>query len=249
MGLPRWHIGQEFSCQCRKCKRCGFDFGLTKHLCFHFQSHFQILLSVFCFPLYFFIHTFSVSSNFSVLCICTCYAFAHAIPSTSKIFLSYFSSWLNNYFFNHHLFLHMPVCVLSTQLCLILCGRKDCSPPGSPVHGIIQARILERVAVSSSRSSLPRDQTRISCISCTGRQILYHCATWEAFSCTCVCPAAQSCLTPCNPLNCTQQIFLAGLGMSPLASHIYLGILNSIIVHITLSVLTVDYLPFFPTML
>ena len=41
----------------------------------------------------------------------------------------------------------------------------DCSPPGSPVHGILQARILEWVAISFSRvSSQPRDQTRVSCI-------------------------------------------------------------------------------------
>ena len=45
--------------------------------------------------------------------------------------------------------------------------------PGSSVHGILQARILEQVAISSSRvSSLPRDQTHVSCISCIGRQIL-----------------------------------------------------------------------------
>ena len=53
-----------------------------------------------------------------------------------------------------------------------------CSLPGSSVHGISQARILEWVAMPSSRgSSQPRDQTHVSCI---GRQILYHCATWEA---------------------------------------------------------------------
>ena len=40
----------------------------------------------------------------------------------------------------------------------------DCSPPGSPVHGILQARILEWVAMPSSRgSSLPKNQTRVSC--------------------------------------------------------------------------------------
>ena len=43
----------------------------------------------------------------------------------------------------------------------------DCSPPGSSVHGISQARILEWVAISSSRgSSQPRDQTCISYSSC-----------------------------------------------------------------------------------
>ena len=54
--------------------------------------------------------------------------------------------------------------------------------PTSPsVHGIFQARILEWVASSYSReSSQPRDQTHVSCISCIGRWILYHCTTWEA---------------------------------------------------------------------
>ena len=54
----------------------------------------------------------------------------------------------------------------------------DCSPPGSSVHGIFEARILEQVAISFSRgSSRPRDQT---CVSCIGRQILYHWAAREA---------------------------------------------------------------------
>ena len=54
----------------------------------------------------------------------------------------------------------------------------NCSPPGSSVHGISQARILTWVAISCSRgSSWPRDQTYISCI---GKQILYCWATREA---------------------------------------------------------------------
>ena len=57
----------------------------------------------------------------------------------------------------------------------------DCSPPGSSIHGILQARILEWVAITSSRgSSQPRDQTHVPCISCIGRQILYHWAPWKA---------------------------------------------------------------------
>ena len=60
-------------------------------------------------------------------------------------------------------------------------GPMDCSSPGSSVHGISQARTLEGVAVSSSRgSSQPRHQIGISCISCFGRQILYHCSIWKA---------------------------------------------------------------------
>ena len=51
----------------------------------------------------------------------------------------------------------------------------DCSLPGSFVHGVLQAEIVEWVAVSSSRgSSRPRDQTHISYIPCIGRQVLYH---------------------------------------------------------------------------
>ena len=51
----------------------------------------------------------------------------------------------------------------------------DCSPPGSSVYEILQARILEWVAVPSSRgSSQPRDQTHVSYISCIGRRVLYH---------------------------------------------------------------------------
>ena len=69
------------------------------------------------------------------------------------------------------------VCVgaKSLELCLTLCNPMDWSPPGSPVHGVLQARILEWVAVPSSRgSSWPRDWTRISYVSCIGRWVLYH---------------------------------------------------------------------------
>ena len=48
--------------------------------------------------------------------------------------------------------------MLITQLCLTLCNTKDCSLPDSSVHGILQARILERVDSPFSReSSLPRE--------------------------------------------------------------------------------------------
>ena len=62
--------------------------------------------------------------------------------------------------------------MLVAQSCPTLCNPMACSPPGSSVHGIIQARILEWVAMPFSRgSSWPRIWTRISYIS---RQILYH---------------------------------------------------------------------------
>ena len=79
---------------------------------------------------------------------------------------------------------------LVAKLCLTFCNPMDCSPPGSPVYGISQARILEWVALSSFRgSSQPRDQTLISCI---GRRNLYHWASREA-------PGTVSILHNCKP--------------------------------------------------
>ena len=61
-----------------------------------------------------------------------------------------------------------------------LCNPLDCSPPGSSVHGISQARTLESVVISSSRaSSRPRDGTPVSCI---GRQILCHYTTYRVLA-------------------------------------------------------------------
>ena len=70
-----------------------------------------------------------------------------------------------------------PVC---PQSCPTLYNPMDCSPPGFSVHGIVQARILEWVAISFSKgSSWTRAWTHVSCI---GRWILYHQATWETLS-------------------------------------------------------------------
>ena len=56
--------------------------------------------------------------------------------------------------------------MLVTQLCTTLCDPMDCGSPGSSVHGILQARILESIAIPFSRgSSLPRDRTWVSHIS------------------------------------------------------------------------------------
>ena len=50
-----------------------------------------------------------------------------------------------------------------------------CSPPGSSVHGLLQASILEWVAMPSSRGSFwPRDGTQVSCVSCIDRRVPYH---------------------------------------------------------------------------
>ena len=72
--------------------------------------------------------------------------------------------YLKYMFFPGFLFL-FKVKVLVTQSHPILCNPLYCSPPGSSVHGIFQARILEWVAISSSRgSSRPRDWTWVSFI-------------------------------------------------------------------------------------
>ena len=69
----------------------------------------------------------------------------------------------------------LAVCAKSLQSCPTLCDPMDCSLPGSSVHGILQARILEWVAMPSLRgSSRPRDQTHVSDVSCIGRRVLYH---------------------------------------------------------------------------
>ena len=71
--------------------------------------------------------------------------------------------------------------VMYAQSCLTLFNPMDCSSPGSSVHGIFQARMLEWVAISSSRGfSQPSDHTHVSCISYFGGWNLHHCATWEA---------------------------------------------------------------------
>ena len=57
------------------------------------------------------------------------------------------------------------MCAKSLQSCQTLWDAMDSSPPGSSLHGSLQARILEWIAVASSRGSFrPRDQTGLSCI-------------------------------------------------------------------------------------
>ena len=62
----------------------------------------------------------------------------------------------------------------SLQSCLTLWNPMNCSPPGSSVHGSLQARTLEWAAMPSSRgSSQPRDGTCVSNVSCSGRRVLH----------------------------------------------------------------------------
>ena len=68
-----------------------------------------------------------------------------------------------------------PTCCVLSRFSHVQHFATVWSPPDFSVHGILQARTLEWVAMSSSRGSFrPRDPTCISYISCTGRQVLYH---------------------------------------------------------------------------
>ena len=135
----------------------------------------------------------------------TSYAFPvnlhpHLTEATIVIFIHYKPRWLVfkiSYKWSHMLsflcitlllfiiflrFIHFVVymCAKSLELCLTVCGPIDYSLPGSSVHWILQARILEWVAMPSSRgSSQPRNETWISLISCIDRWVLYHWVTWE----------------------------------------------------------------------
>ena len=78
----------------------------------------------------------------------------------------------------------MFTCAKLLQSCLILCDPMDCIPPGSSVHGILQARTVEWVAISYSRGcSLPRDWAHVS-----------------------MSPALQVCFLPLAPLGKPQLL-------------------------------------------
>ena len=93
---------------------------------------------------------------------------------------------------------------------LLFCDPLDGSPPGSSVHGVLQVRTPEWVAISSSRgSSWPRDRTPVFCI---GRRVLYYWATYEALIgwwWWWWCSVTKLCPTLFNPMNCTHQISLS----------------------------------------
>ena len=119
-GLPRWHSGEESTCQCR---RHGFGRlpggGNGNPLQYH--TIYKLKLSIL----------------------------------NKLIFLVF-----------------VVVVVQSLSHVKLFCHPMNCSPPGFPVRGISQARILEWIAIPFSRgSSQPRDRTHVSCI---GRWILYN---------------------------------------------------------------------------
>ena len=106
-------------------------------------------------------------------------------------------------------------CCLVTKSGLILCNPKDCSPPGSSVRGISQARTLEWVAISFSRTSFElKDRTRVSHLLALAGRFRYHWATWEARNTT---KQFQLCSLSCW-LNC-EPAALNGKLSFPLSSY------------------------------
>ena len=87
-------------------------------------------------------------------------AFLICLPLPSILLSIYIYLWIDVYIHNS-----FCCCCSGGKSCPTLCNPVDCSPPGSSVYGISQARILEWVAMPFSRGfSWPRDQTRVSCL-------------------------------------------------------------------------------------
>ena len=98
------------------------------------------------------------------------------------------------------------------QSCPTRWDPMDCSPPGSSVHGIIQARILEWVSMAFSRGSLPKcaipSEPGTSVSSCLYRALALKSTLFSsALIFSCCCSAAQSSLTLCNPMDCSMPGF------------------------------------------
>ena len=108
----------------------------------------------------------------------------HGFIATCKTPLIKIWSIKQNYWeLNMHMYIHVRL--LSFQLCPTFCDPMDCSLPGSSVHGVFWARILQSVDIPFyRRSSPPRDRTQVACI---GRWVLNHLSHQCVCVCMCVC--------------------------------------------------------------
>ena len=95
-------------------------------------------------------------------------------------------------------------------MCLILCNPMDCSPPGSSVHGVLQARILDWVAIFYSRGSSPpriEPESLVSSILASGFFItappgkLFSLHIYIHAAAAAAAKSLQSCLTLCDPID------------------------------------------------
>ena len=111
--------------------------------------------------------------NLSTFYLCI-YLYIHLFLNLSLIYVLSCMSCLST-----HASIHLSSICLgakSLQSCLTLCDLMDCSPPGSSVHGILQARTLEQAAISSSTDTFPTQGLNPSLLYC--RWILYHLSLW-----------------------------------------------------------------------
>ena len=94
---------------------------------------------------------------------CLCFQSPNIVISLYVCVQCYFAVALISTFTYTHHGLDKESEIEVTQSCPTLCNPMDCSLPGSSVHGIFQAIVLEWIAISFCRgSSWPRDQTRVS---------------------------------------------------------------------------------------
>ena len=96
---------------------------------------------------------------------------SHSLASYCRMFWSV-SMYFGNVFCERDTTICMKVKVIVAQSCLTLCDPMDCSLPGSSVHAILQARILECIAMPSSRGFFPTQGSNPGLLHC--RRILYH---------------------------------------------------------------------------
>ena len=102
------------------------------------------------------------------------------------------------FFFHFKRVVRIKMYCVCAQSCLTLCNPVDCSPPGSSVYGLFQARILEWVAwIFQTLGSNPRLLSLLH-----GRRIRYHHA-----ACTVLYLVAQPCPILCDPLGCSPPGF------------------------------------------
>ena len=116
-------------------------------------------------------HTWGYSSNFFMITSSFLPLFALLVmPLGHAYIVRHYKPCIGHVCIHTHTQTH--ICCLVAKSCLTLCDPVDCSLPGSSVHVIFQARILEWVVISFSKgSSQPTDRTHISCI---GRWVLYQ---------------------------------------------------------------------------
>ena len=98
------------------------------------------------------------------------------IKSAGKVTELKWTNWsLHIFLYSSLSHLFVCVCAKSFQLCPTLYEPMGCSQPNSFVHGSLQARILEWVAIPFSKGFFqPRDRIHFSYVSCIGRCVLYH---------------------------------------------------------------------------